>query len=229
MLTVAVPSTDVAEAIGECEGATLVVWDPRDGGAPADLAGAIDIVCLPHGTGGRRVYGQLALLPRLAVIQLASAGYEHALPFVPAGVALANARGVHDSRTAEMALLLALASQRGLPQFFSAQREGKWEPEEYPSLADSRVLVVGYGSIGSAMGARFRACEAIVEGVGQSARIAEDGTVVHAVRDLPRVLPEADIVVLVTPLDESTSHLVDAGFLARMRDGALLVNVGRGG
>jgi len=229
MLTVAVPSAEVAEAVGECPGATLVVWDPREGEAPPELRDAIDIVCLPHGTGGRRVYGHLALLPRLVVIQLASAGYEHALPFVPSGVALANARGVHDTRTAEMALLLALASQRGLPQFLDDQRESTWAPVFHPSVADRRVLVVGYGSIGAAIGARFRACEASVEGVARTARIAPDGTVVHAAADLPSVLPDADIVVLVTPLDEGTAKLVDAEFLARMPDGALLVNVGRGG
>jgi len=251
MLTVAVPSAQVAESVGECPGATLVVWDPRDGEAPPELRDEIEVLCMPHGTGGRRVYERVAQLPKLAVIQLASAGYEHALPFIPPGVALANARGVHDTRTAEMALLLALASQRGLPQFLDAQRNSTWAPEFFPSVADQRVLVVGYGSIGAAIGARFRACEAHVEGVARTARFVPDaeagsahtapdagagsgvdghaGVVVHAVADLPSVLPHADIVVLVTPLDDSTRHLVDAEFLSHMHDGALLVNVGRGG
>lgn len=229
MLTVSVPSQDVADALGETDpGVRIVVWDPRDGDAPGDVREAIEIACLPHGTGGRRVYGRLGELPNLAVIQIASAGYEHAAPFVPPGVALANARGVHDTRTAEMALLLALASQRGLPDFLEDQRHSRWEPAFHPSLADQRVLIVGYGSIGAAIGARMRACEALVEGVARTARSAPDGTVVHATADLPAVLPEADIVVLVTPLDDSTEHLADAAFLAAMSDGALLINVGRG-
>lgn len=229
MLTVSVPSHEVARALGETDpGVRVVVWDPRDGDAPDAERESIEIACLPHGTGGRRVYGRLADLPNVAVIQIASAGYEHAAPFVPPGVALANARGVHDTRTAEMALLLTLASQRGLPRFLNDQREARWEPVFQPSLADKRVLIVGYGSIGAAIGVRMRACEALVEGVARSARTAPDGTVVHATSELPAVLPTADVVILVTPLDESTEHLVDAAFLASMSDGALLVNVGRG-
>ncbi|MFD9645121.1 NAD(P)-dependent oxidoreductase, partial [Streptomyces sp. NPDC059082] len=51
---------------------------------------------------------------------------------------------------------------------------------------------------------------------------------VHALTDLPALLPEADVVVLSTPLTPATTGLADAGFLARMKDGALLVNVARG-
>src|SRR5690606_8464628 len=114
-----------------------------------------------HYTGGRKVYGRLADLTDLRVIQIPSAGYEHVKGLVPAGVKLANARGVHDSRTAEFAIALALASQRGLPQVFDSQRRRAWEADyDAPSLADRRALVIGYGSIGSAIGARLRAMEA---------------------------------------------------------------------
>jgi len=163
------------------------------------------------------------------VVQIPSDGYEHALPITPREVTLANARGVHDTRTAEMALTLALASQRQFPQLLEAQRAHDWRGDTYPpSLADRRVLIVGYGSIGSAIGARMRACEALVIGVGQGERMAPDGTIVHAADDLFDLLPHADIVVLVTPLTEATRGLVDAAFLARMHDDALLINVARG-
>ena len=46
--------------------------------------------------------------------------------------------------------------------------------------------------------------------------------------ELPALLPAADVVVLTVPMTEGTAGLVDAEFLARMRDGALLVNAGRG-
>ncbi|WP_062378928.1 NAD(P)-dependent oxidoreductase [Demequina pelophila] len=230
MITVAVPSEAVADALGDLgEDARTIVWDPVEGEVPEAERERVTIACLPHGTGGRRVYGRLAECPDLKVIQLPSAGFEHAVPFVPPGVALANARGVHDTRVAEMALALALASQRRLPQFLDAQRRGAWEPDYWsPKLADSRALVVGYGAIGAAIGARFRACEVEVEGVARTARTAPDGTVVHAVDALPGVLGDFDVVVIVTPHDESTDRLVDAAFLAAMRDDALLINVGRG-
>jgi phosphoglycerate dehydrogenase-like enzyme len=46
--------------------------------------------------------------------------------------------------------------------------------------------------------------------------------------ELSALLPDAEVVVLALPLDGTTTHLVDRAFLARMRDGALLVNIGRG-
>ncbi|MDN4490360.1 2-hydroxyacid dehydrogenase [Demequina sp. SYSU T00068] len=230
MITVSVPAQEVADALGDLgSDARVIVWDPRESDPPAHERERITIACLPHWSGGRKVYGRLGMCPDLKVIQIASAGYEHALPFIPAGVALANARGVHDTRVAEMTLALALASQRRLPQFLDAQRRGVWEPDfSAPSLADSRALVVGYGSIGEAIATRLRACEVEVEGVARSARIATDGTLVHAAADLLSLLPHQDVVVVVTPHDESTDKLVDAAFLAAMRDGALLINVGRG-
>ncbi|WP_082097508.1 2-hydroxyacid dehydrogenase [Demequina silvatica] len=230
MITVSVPSQAVLDALGDPgPGARVIVWNPAEADPPEDERDRITIACLAHATGGRRVYGRLATCANLEVIQLPSAGFEHAAPFVPPGVALANARGVHDTRVAEMTLLLALASQRRLPAFLDAQRRGVWEPDfRAPSLADTRALVVGYGSIGEAIGARLRACEVEVEGVARTARIAPDGTTVHAVADLHAVLPHHDIVVIVTPHSEETDRMVDAAFLSAMRDGALLVNVGRG-
>ena len=231
MLTVSVPDQDVADAMGDVgPDVRLVLWDPAAGDAPDGVRDDIEIVCIPHKTGGRKVYARLAQLPNLKVIQIPSAGYEHALPITPKGVALANARGVHDTRTAEMALTLALASQRMFPELLAAQRDHDWRGNTYPpSLADRRVLIVGYGSIGAAIGARMIACEAQVLGVAQTERMAPDGTIVNAVDALPRLLPQAEIVVIATPLTEATTHLVNAEFLAAMPDGALLINVGRGG
>lgn len=230
MITVAVPHQEVADALGELgDDARVIVWDPSAGPVPDAERERVTIACIPHLSGGKTVYGRLAECPDLRVIQIPSAGYEHAVPFVPAGKKLANARGVHDSRTAEMALALALASQRRLPKFWDAQSRETWEADFYaPSLADRRCLVIGYGSIGAAIGARLRACEAEVIGVARSARTAPDGTEVHAIEELPSLLPHAEVVVLVTPLTEQTEGLVDADFLAALPDDALVVNVGRG-
>jgi phosphoglycerate dehydrogenase-like enzyme len=82
---------------------------------------------------------------------------------------------------------------------------------------------VGHGAVGSAIEARLRAFECEVVPV---ARRARDG--VHAIEELPDLLGEADVVILIVPLTDQTRGLVDAAFLGRMRDGALLVNVARG-
>ena len=230
MITVSVPTQQVADAMGDVDDdVRLVVWDPSQGDAPQAERDAIDIATIPHYTGGKTVYGRLAECASLKVIQIPSAGFEHAVPFVPEGVTLANAHGVHDSRVAEMTLALILASRRLLPEFIASQRAGAWEQIfDNRGAYDSRALIVGYGSIGRAIATRLRASEVYVEGVGRSARTEEDGTVVHAVEDLLDVLPLFDIVVVVTPHDQSTDKLIDARALAAMQDDALLVNVGRG-
>lgn len=230
MITVSVPDAAVADALGDVGGnVRVIVWNPAESEPPEAEREHITLVCLAHYSGGRTVYGRIATCPNVRVIQIPSAGFEHAAPFVPDGVVLANAQGVHDSRVAEMTLALILAERRRLPHFFDAQRRGAWEPEWFtPALADSRALIIGYGSIGRAIAARLRACEVYVEGVGRSARREADGTVVHAVSDLLGVLPGFDIAIVVTPHDASTDRLIGAAALAAMPDGAMLVNVGRG-
>lgn len=169
-----------------------------------------------------------AVLPRmesLRVVQTLTAGTEHVAPHLPDGVQLCSARGVHDSATAELAMALMLAAIRRIPEFVRAQPAHDWRHDSSgPALADGRVLIVGYGSIGAALASRLAPFEVEILKVARSAR--ED---VYPMTDLPRLLPEADVVVLLVPHTEQTHHLADADFLARMKDGALLVNVARGG
>ncbi len=166
----------------------------------------------------------LPAMASLRLLQTQTAGTEHIEPYVPTGVTLCNARGVHDAATAELAVTVILASLRGVPDFVRAQPHGRWLHEQRPALADRRVVVIGAGSIAGALRARLEPFECEVVLVGRTAR---DG--VHGTDELPALLPDADVVVLLVPLSEETRHLVDADFLAAMRAGALLVNVSRGG
>jgi phosphoglycerate dehydrogenase-like enzyme len=166
------------------------------------------------------------VLPRmtsLEVVQSLSAGVDNVRRAIPPGVTLCNGRGIHDTSTAELALTLILSSLRGIPDFVRDQGRHRWRQGWRPALADKRVLLVGYGAIGAAIERRLEPFEVEVVRV---ARRARDG--VHAIEELPQLLPEADVVVLVVPLTDETRGLVDAGFLEAMRDGALLVNVARG-
>ncbi len=85
------------------------------------------------------------------------------------------------------------------------------------------MLIVGYGSIGRAIESRLAPFGARFLRV---ARRAREG--VESVSQLDQLLPQADIVVLITPLTPETTHLMDAGRIARMKPGALLVNASRG-
>jgi len=159
----------------------------------------------------------------LRMVQTLTAGVDHIRGHVPDGVLLCNGRGIHDTSAAELALTLILSSLRGIPEFVRHQDRRSWHYGWRPSLADRRVLVVGHGAIGEAIERRLLPFETEVVRVARSARPG-----VHAIADLPTLLPEADVVVLVVPLTDETRGLVDGEFLARMKEGALLVNVARG-
>ncbi|MFD0308049.1 2-hydroxyacid dehydrogenase [Streptomyces sp. NPDC127119] len=198
---------------------------------PADPADCAFYV-VPYMKGGDVSVRPLAGMTSVQVVQTLSAGIDHVQPgleLLPGGVRLCNARGVHDASTAELTLTLILASLRGVPDFVRGQDSEEWRSGFRPALADKSVLIVGYGAVGSAIEDRLAPFElARVARVARSARETARGPV-HPISALRELLPEADVVVLITPLTEQTKGLAGADFLARMKDGALLVNVGRGG
>ncbi|MFD8337385.1 2-hydroxyacid dehydrogenase [Streptomyces solisilvae] len=188
--------------------------------------------CVPYMKPPRVCTRPLPAMANLRVVQTLTAGIDHikpALADLAPGVRLCNARGVHDASTAELALTLILASLRGIPDFVRGQDAEEWRSGFRPALADKSVLIVGYGAIGSAIEDRLVPfeCERVMR-VARSPRTTERGPV-HPIAELPQLLPDADVVVLVTPLTEDTRGLAGAEFLSRMKDGALLVNVARGG
>jgi phosphoglycerate dehydrogenase-like enzyme len=165
----------------------------------------------------------LATLPRLRLVQLLTAGAERFVGRLPEGVVLCNARGAHTPSTAEWVMAATLAAQRGIPFFTREQDAGRWTFSTQHTLFGARVLVVGAGDIGRAVGRMLDGFGVEVEFVARSAR---DG--VHPTSELPRLLPRADVVVLVVPVTPETTGMVDADFLAAMKDDALLVNAARG-
>ncbi len=199
----------------------LVVWAMRE---PTDLAP--HLVVLPYLDDGSALR-QLAELRSLEVVQTLTAGYDHVLPFLPDGVRLATAAGVHDSSTAELAVGLAIGALRGFGDFARAQPQGQWLAGERPGLADRRVLLIGAGRVGGAIAARLASFEVTVTRVASTTRDDDLGHV-HGVDELATLLPAHDVVILACPLTASTRGLVDAAFLAALPDGALLVNVARG-
>ncbi|WP_128380097.1 2-hydroxyacid dehydrogenase [Streptomyces cavernae] len=204
-----------------------------DGGAdfPADPADCAFYV-VPYMKSSDISIRPMAEMTSVRVVQTLSAGIDHVQPgleLLPEGVQLCNARGVHDASTAELTLTLILASLRGIPDFVRGQDREEWRSGFRPALADKSVLIIGYGSVGAAIEDRLAPFELTrVTRVARSARETERGPV-HPISELPSLLPDADVVVLITPLTEQTKHLVNADFLTRMKDGALLVNVARGG
>jgi phosphoglycerate dehydrogenase-like enzyme len=195
------------------------VWLGGDEFPPT--ADDVEFVVLPSAE--PEIIRRVGTLPHLKTVQILNAGVDTILPYLPARVTLCNARGAHTPATAEWAVGAIIASLRNFPRFTAAQLAGHWESAVSESVIGKRVLIVGYGSIGEAVERRLAGWDATIDRV---ARNAHDG--VHGMRELPGLLPNADVVVILVPVTEETRQLVNAGFLKTMKDGALLVNAARG-
>ncbi|WLQ07570.1 2-hydroxyacid dehydrogenase [Arthrobacter oryzae] len=220
-ITVSLPDAVLREYLTPHPDVTVVEWDFA--GEPPQPQ--IDIVVPPY-MGGTRVLRNLEAV-ETALVQSQSIGYDGVADSLPEGRVFANAAGVHETSTAELTLAMILASQRELPRLMKSQQDGVWDARPTASLADRRVLIVGYGGVGKAIEQRLIPFETSVTRVASRQRTDENGTI-HGIDELPALLPEHDIVVVGVPLSDATKHLIDDAFLSAMPDGALLVNVARG-
>jgi phosphoglycerate dehydrogenase-like enzyme len=175
---------------------------------------------VPTADEGVDVLEILPSLDRLAVVQLLSAGTDWIEDRMPPQATLCSARGARDGNVAEWILGALLGATTGL---LECARLQTWTVRRLTDLGSWTVLVVGMGSIGRALQLRLEPLGTNVVGVASHAR--DD---LHGIDELPQLLPAADAVVVLTPLNESTHGLIGAAELAAMSDGALLVNAARG-
>lgn len=149
------------------------------------------------------------------------------------GVTLYNSHYNADV-TAEHAWALLLAAVKRVLPAHLRLAEGDWTPRYRGPLSlrlgGSRLLVLGYGAVGSRVAAIGHAFGMRVDAV----RRRGTSTAIPAIermgtpKDLPALLPAADVLVCCLPDTPATTGLLDAAALAAMKPGAVLVNVGRG-
>jgi phosphoglycerate dehydrogenase-like enzyme len=166
---------------------------------------------------------ELASAPALEYVQVVTAGFDGLPQRLPAGVGLGTARGANGQIVAELALGLLIASLRCFAEAGREGRRGRLARPMGQSVFGSVIVVLGAGDLAVQFRSRALACGATVHLVGRTARAG-----VHGIDQAPDLITEADAVVVMVPLDSTTRGLVDQEFLARMKDGAVLVNVGRG-
>jgi len=198
-----------------------VVRFTREGRLPAELP-EVEFLVLPFGQRAR-VREALAVMRRLAVIQTMTAGVDAWLDLVPPGVVMCDARGVHDLPVAEWCAAVLLSVVKRLPDFRDYQVRGEWKAEDLVDLAGQRVLIYGYGSIGRAVEDRLAPFGVELVRVARAPRAG-----VHGLGEVYGLLPEVDAVIVLLPLTPETEGVIDTEFLARMKDGAVLINAARG-
>jgi phosphoglycerate dehydrogenase-like enzyme len=189
---------------------------------------------------------------RLRWVHTGAAGVGSSLTpeMVASDVSFTNSAGIHAPPMAETVLAMILHFGRGLDHAVASKARGVWDQEPFygegarlREMRDTVVGLIGFGGIGreiarrvASLGARAiavrrsrpRGDETRLAPVFGGGRLADRIEVLHGDAGLEAVLREADVVVLCAPETDETRGLIDAEALARMKDGALLVNVGRG-
>ncbi len=170
--------------------------------------------------------------PALEWLQTNSAGVE---PYIRPGVLagdtlLTNATGAYGLAIAEHMLGMLLELFKKLELYRDAQKSGAWQSQgAVKAVYGSTVLVLGMGDIGGEFAARCKALGAKVIGVRRSPRpCPEYADEVHLLEDLDSLLPQADVVAVTLPGTDATRGLMSRERLAKMKEGAVLLNVGRG-
>lgn len=221
-IVVLVPDEHGVSVLGDMPRVRPVVYEP---GAPLpDGAEDAEIVVAIHQTDVSFNADLFRRLPRLRMVQLFSSGVEQWKTAVPAEVHISNADRAHGGTVAEWVVAQLLSHVRDLHSYRLLQQHRRWQVHATDTLAGKRVLVFGAGDIGENLRSRLEPFECAVTLVGRTARTG----VVDQESAMDRI-SEQDVVILALPLTEATTRMADAAFLAAMKDGAILVNAGRGG
>jgi phosphoglycerate dehydrogenase-like enzyme len=240
MLRVGYPATIAAELFSDFPSEVELI--PLPGSLDHDID--IDVwIPDPYPARAGRVWPHLRGV-RLVLALLA--GTEWIPPLVGPHVTICNAHGAHNISTAEWTVASILSMLKYLPFYLDVQRAGRWKlrfgasahyasitgdvrpiypPVMLEELTGKTVLLVGYGAIGKEIERMLAPFDVDILRVARTARTDPE---VHAVSDLDRVLPQAQIVVLILPSTAETRSLIGSRQLALMKQGTLLVNAARG-
>jgi phosphoglycerate dehydrogenase-like enzyme len=158
------------------------------------------------------------------------AGVESLMPldWIHPRLRLTNNSGVHVKKVYEFGLMSLLMINARVPQLFSQQVRGEWKPVFSGSPRGKTLLVVGLGDMGGAMAKAGRTLGMRVFGIRRTPKPHPHAEKVHAPKELHRLLPKADVVVVATPLTPDTKHVIGEKEISLMRPGAGLINIGRG-
>lgn len=211
------------EGVILCEGAPVTVDDARPEAAWANtdtfFSGA-----------GRNFMAAALKSPDLKWMQSGAAGFDNPVfgAIVQKGARLTTSHGQAVGMADYVLWGVLDHFQRG-PARRAAQAAHQWERRPFREMAGSRWTIVGFGAIGRGVAVRARAFGAHVTGVRRSGGTDEAADRMARMADLASILPETDVLVLACPLTPETRHIGGADAFARLPEGSVLVNVGRGG
>lgn len=167
--------------------------------------------------------------PRLKWIQTTGAGIDGLLPidWLPADIALTNNSGAHSAKAEDSCTMAISLLNARLPELMASQRNRAWKPVYTTPVAGKTAVVIGFGDLGQSAGRAAKKLGAKVIAVTRSGKAARPADSAVPVRQIDRVLPKADFVIVSTPLTPETHGLLDRRRLDLLKPDAVLVNIAR--
>jgi phosphoglycerate dehydrogenase-like enzyme len=166
----------------------------------------------------------------LKMIQLSSAGTDH-LPvdaWIKDGIQVANARGVYGAPMAEHIILSILAANRLHLTFAAQQKAAVWKKHKLIELGYRKILFLGTGSIAVESAKRLFPFGAYLVGLNTDGRWVEPFMINAKLSEWRGIVGACDVVVNTLPYTEATHHFLNRDFFSAMKEGAMVINVGRG-
>lgn len=175
--------------------------------------------------------GSYANYPNLKVIGSMGAGVDHLFedPSLPKDVVLTR---VVDEKLAsdmqEFVSALCLNHIRNLKIYAKLQKEGTWQPTDYKRAKDVSIGILGFGTLGQAVGKMLKEIGFNVLGWSHSKKEVE-GIASYSQKELDAFLAKAEILVCLLPLTKDTEGILNTELFNKLPKGAYIINVARGG
>jgi len=179
-------------------------------------------------SGGIDAANLKARAPKLKWIQSTSAGVEKLAPLMPPDILLTNASGLHAPKGGEYAMTALLMLNHRVPHFVTSQQARRWDQAFSSPIAGRTLVIVGVGAIGGAAARLARRFGMRILGVTRSGKPDRLVDRVYRAKDLGKALPQADFLLVTTPLTAETRGLIGKAELDLLPRHAGLVNLGRG-
>lgn len=201
----------------------------------ADIVAGSDEEISPHLPTAQVVWGsltpgQVAVAKALQLMQVITVGVDHVLSpaLLASDAKLCSTRGMHGATIAEQVFALMLGLARGLPTLLTQQQKKSWQSYRPSLLQNTTVGIVGFGTLGQAIGRRALAFDMKVIGLRQHPVPSPYATEVWGIDRLEELLPQVDHLVLAVPLTTATTNLLTRARLKMLKPTAYLYNVARG-
>ncbi|MCY4050285.1 MAG: D-2-hydroxyacid dehydrogenase [Gammaproteobacteria bacterium] len=162
-------------------------------------------------------------------IHCIGAGIEHLLPlkWLPANVELTNNKGVHSDKAGEYGLMAVLMLHNHIPAIITNQSNRVYNSLYSTPIAGKTIVVIGTGSLGSAVIQKLEPLGPCLIGVNRSGRDVKGCDKIIPVDQIDRILPHADILFLAMPDTPETNGMMDRRRLGVLKPTCGIVNIGR--